>query len=1255
MNDPTGKLGQYNTTLNSGILSVTNALLTGTVQNVARQYGQTNPVFTVVYSGFVNSEGTNLLAGALDFSCTNAEGLAVDTNTPVGAYSIVVTNGPTAPNYTLQFVNGTLTVTQAVLTVTAVNAQKVYGSTNPEFAATITGYLNNDDSNVLSGTLAFTNAAGLTSSVGSYPLTLGGLTATNYAMNYVSGTLQVTPAPLSVTGNNNSRLYGQANPALTGVVVGLLNDDDLGISYQTAATPASTVGTYAIVPTFADPDGRLENYSVSLANGTLSVEAAPLAVTANDTNRLYGQANPVFTGSLMGVVNGDNITASYSSTATATSATGSYAIVPALNDPSGKLANYSVSSTNGTLTVGSATLVVTATSQTRNYGQGNAAFTVSYSGWVNGQDASVISGTPSFTCLDGNGQPVGPATTVGTYAIVPSGLSANNYTLVYSNGSLTIDPAILTVTANAVSRTYGATNPVLTASYTGFANGEGTNVISGQPALSTQALSISPVGSYSITAALGTLSATNYSFSFANGTLTVTAAPLTGQVQSFARAYGQTNPVFTVAYSGFVNNENSSLVSGAIAYSCLDSNAVPVDTNTWVGIYPIQVTTPQTAPNYAITYQAGDLAVTQAVLTASADPQSRLYGTTNPVLTYTLSGFANGDGTNVVSGEPVLSTAATNDSPVGQYPIVIGLGTLSATNYSFSLTNGVLTVGKAMLTVTADNQARLYGQTNPVFTFEYSGLVDGDGTNVLSGSPALSTVAITNTPVGQYSIVTASGTLNATNYALNLVNGTLTINPTPLSVVAEDVTRQYGTANPAFAVTYSGFVNQEDSNVLGGALTVSSATDATTGVGTYAIVPAGLTSTNYTITFTDGTLTITQAPLTVTADNAIRPYGQPNPSFTGAIVGLYNDDALTASFSCLATPSSPAGTYPITPSLVDPDNRAGNYNVTYVPGNLTVTVALDNSSPTNVVGYYVVGEEAVQLNTNATVADGGNLSFNQGTLTVAIVTNATPEDELSVEAQGNGAGEINLQTNTVTYGGVGFASMTGGLGEQPLQFVFNSNATPASISELMRQITFYTSNTNTALRVLTLTLAVGGQTVVSGETLILDRPPIAGDCVFSVARGLVLQIPVSLILSNDVDLDGHTLAITDYSDLSANGAWVTNTGATLTYTPRPGTNTDDLFAYVVSDGHGGSTVGIITLELIPQNQLGIAVDGHAANNVNLTMAGTPGSTYEIQASTDLVNWVNLYTVTADSLGMLQAQDTTAPNQPKRFYRAKLLP
>src|SRR6185312_2981967 len=77
----------------------------------------------------------------------------------------------------------------------------------------------------------------------------------------------------------------------------------------------------------------------------------------------------------------------------------------------------------------------------------------------------------------------------------------------------------------------------------------------------------------------------------------------------------------------------------------------------------------------------GDLVVTKAQLTVTADNQSRLYGDPNPALTYTITGFVNGDTISVVSGAADCSTTATVTSPVGTYPISCALGTLSAQNY----------------------------------------------------------------------------------------------------------------------------------------------------------------------------------------------------------------------------------------------------------------------------------------------------------------------------------------------------------------------------------------------------------------------------------------------------------------------------------------------------------------------------------------------------------------------------------------------
>jgi len=138
---------------------------------------------------------------------------------------------------------------------------------------------------------------------------------------------------------------------LSGTITGLKNSDAITATYASIADPTSSVGTFAIVPTLVDPTAKLGNYSVLSTNGILTVNPAPLNVAGANATRIYGDPNPALNGTISGIKNADNITAKFASTATATSPVGSYPITPSLVDPGAKLGNYSVTLTNGTLTV----------------------------------------------------------------------------------------------------------------------------------------------------------------------------------------------------------------------------------------------------------------------------------------------------------------------------------------------------------------------------------------------------------------------------------------------------------------------------------------------------------------------------------------------------------------------------------------------------------------------------------------------------------------------------------------------------------------------------------------------------------------------------------------------------------------------------------------------------------------------------------------------------------------------------------------
>src|SRR6476646_4070734 len=176
------------------------------------------------------------------------------------------------------------------------------------------------------------------------------VTALLFAMLAGSVAAHAQTATLVVTPLHAGRFYGDPNPEFTGTITGLSGDNITAI-YTTVANPGSAVGDYSIVATLVDPDNKLGNYTVVINTGNLTVTPAPLSVVADDTARAVGQPNPTFTGTVSGVKNGEDITATQDSPATVGSEAGIYPIVPTLKDASGKISNYAVTISNGTLTV----------------------------------------------------------------------------------------------------------------------------------------------------------------------------------------------------------------------------------------------------------------------------------------------------------------------------------------------------------------------------------------------------------------------------------------------------------------------------------------------------------------------------------------------------------------------------------------------------------------------------------------------------------------------------------------------------------------------------------------------------------------------------------------------------------------------------------------------------------------------------------------------------------------------------------------
>jgi hypothetical protein len=380
--------------------------------------------------------------------------------------------------------------------------------------------------------------------------------------------------------------------------------------------------------------------------------------------------------------------------------------------------DYIISYVAGGLIVTPVVLTVTADDKTMTYGGPLPTLTVSYGGLVNGDTAAAITGLSLSTVPAGSH--------VGSYAITASGGADTDYSITLKNGTLTITPAALTITADSKSKPYGAALPALTASYNGLVNGDTPASLTTQPTLSTTATAASHVagGPYGITAS-GAVDS-DYAIGYVPGTLTVTPVALTITADDKSMTYGGTLPALTASYSGLVNGDTpASLATPA--------TLTTVQASSHVGSYTITASAARD-PDYAITYAAGTLTLTPATLVVTADDKSKVYGQANPALTASYSGFANGDTAAALSGSPALSTGAGQYSAPGTYAITIGAGTLADPDYAFQFVDGVLTVSKAAtgtaLTVSA---ATPLAGVDPV-TLTATVVVNAPGSGAPTGS-----------------------------------------------------------------------------------------------------------------------------------------------------------------------------------------------------------------------------------------------------------------------------------------------------------------------------------------------------------------------------------------------------------------------------------------------------------------------------------------------------------------------------------------
>ena len=319
----------------------------------------------------------------------------------------------------------------------------------------------------------------------------------------------------------------------------------------------------------------------------------------------------------------------------------------------------------------------------REYGEDNPQFSVTYSGFLGGDNESVITTYPTISTT------ATKTSNVGEYPITISAGIAANYEFVCEPGMLTVSKASLTAKVNDATKIYGTKNPAFSIEYYGLKNGESVPVWVTEPTIQTDATQSSNVGNYTVQAVNG--NPLNYNLNGINyGTLRITPASLTIKAKDAARQYYSEEPTFSYYCSGFVNGDSESALSSVPA---LTTTATFTSS---VGTYDIKVGEVYST-NYTITYVNGILTITPRMLTASVGNYERSYNEENPAFEVKYEGFVGGDNESQLKSKATASTSATKTSDVGTYPIYVSGG--SADNYKLSYVSGVLTINKIEQTI----------------------------------------------------------------------------------------------------------------------------------------------------------------------------------------------------------------------------------------------------------------------------------------------------------------------------------------------------------------------------------------------------------------------------------------------------------------------------------------------------------------------------------------------------------------------------
>lgn len=308
--------------------------------------------------------------------------------------------------------------------------------------------------------------------------------------------------------------------------------------------------------------------------------------------------------------------------------------------------------------------------------------------------------------------------------------------------------------------------------------------------------------------------------------------PIVVKAKSYTVAYGNELPAFEYEVEG------SQPRGGLPVLKC------QAKVGSAVGTYEITVDA-SALQNIEVKTVSGKLTITKAPLTVSVGNYKMVQGEALPAFQVAYSGFKLNETESVLTQKPVVTTAATSQSPAGTYDIVVSGG--EAVNYTLSYVNGQLTITDPVV-IKAKSYTVEYGEELPAFEYEVVGC------SPRGGLPVLTCEAKLGSAVGTYAIVVDASALQNTD--VQTVGGQLTITKAPLTISVGNYEMEQGGELPVFTAAYKGFKLNDTEEVLTRKPDISTNATSASEPGTYEIVVSGAEAVNYELAYTNGVLTV---------------------------------------------------------------------------------------------------------------------------------------------------------------------------------------------------------------------------------------------------------------------------------------------------------------------------------------------------------------------------------------------------------------